>query len=152
MKKLVSLTLVTLAVALGAFAQSTGSAVSPQPPTRIRITIGEQAVTATMRNNVTAREFVASLPFTMTLSDYGKREKYGHCAVALTESPGGRQKPYQIGDIGYWSPNRDFAIFYRHDGTVMPEPGITMIGTVDGDGIKAFNVTGRVTVTFEVLP
>jgi hypothetical protein len=34
----------------------------------------------------------------------------------------------------------------------MPEPGITMIGTVDGNGVEAFNVTGRVTATFEVIP
>jgi hypothetical protein len=86
----------------------------------------------------------------MTLNDYAQREKYGHCAKPLTEVITQRQKPYKVGDIGYWSPNSDFAIFYRHDGTVMPEPGITMIGTIDS-GIEAFAVSGRVTATFEEI-
>jgi hypothetical protein len=118
---------------------------------KIRITINNRVVTATMFDNVTAREFIALLPFTMTLNDYAQREKYGHCAKPLTEVAAGRQKPYKVGDIGYWSPNSDFAVFYRHDGSVMPEPGITMIGTVDGNSVEAFNVTGRVTATFEVI-
>jgi hypothetical protein len=118
---------------------------------KIRITVGNRAVTATMLDNITAREFAALLPFTMTLNDFAAREKYGHCARPLSETVAGRQKPYKVGDIGYWSPNSDFAIFYRHDGSEIPDPGITMIGTVDNNGIEVFNVSGRVTATFEVI-
>ena len=151
MKKVFFMPLLAMTLALGVFAQSNGTTNTQKSgAVKIKITIGEKVLTATMADNVTAREFVALLPFTMTLNDYAQREKYGHFAKPLTETASGRQKPYKVGDIGYWSPNNDFAIFYRHDGSVMPEPGITMIGTVDS-GIETFAVSGRVTAPFEVL-
>jgi hypothetical protein len=149
MKKILSIVLAILV--MGAVMELNAQSSPAKTGTvKIKITIGDKAITATMLDNVTAREFVALLPFTMTLNDYARREKYGHCSKQLTEVVTNRQKPYKVGDIGYWSPNNDFAVFYRHDGTVIPEPGITIIGTID-NGIEAFAVEGRVTATFEVL-
>jgi hypothetical protein len=151
MKHIVFCLLLAVSVTLTVCAQNSGTDTTQKETNmKIKISVEGKEITTTMTDNITAREFIALLPFTMTLNDYGRREKYGHCSKPLTEVAALRQKPYKVGDIGYWSPNSDFAVFYRHDGSVMPEPGITMIGTIDS-GIETFNVTGTVTATFEVL-
>jgi hypothetical protein len=149
MRKVVLIGLLTIIVALGASGQSSGAdKIQGTEAVKIKITIGEKTLAATMADNVTAREFLELLPFSMKLNDYAGREKYGHCDNPLSEYANGRQKTYKIGDIGYWSPNNDFAIFYSHDGTEMPEPGITVIGTIDS-GIDVFDAEGAITATFE---
>ena len=49
----------------------------------------------------------------------------------------------------YWSPGPDVAIFYRHDGQEIPEPGVIVIGKTDA-GAEALDVPGSVTVTVEL--
>lgn len=41
------------------------------------------------------------------------------------------------------------AIFYRHDGEDIPDPGIIVIGKIDS-GVEALNVTGSVEVKIEL--
>ncbi|MHC5832743.1 MAG: cyclophilin-like fold protein, partial [Nostoc sp.] len=55
-----------------------------------------------------------------------------------------------IGDVIYWSPGPDVAIYYRHDGEEIPDPGIIAIGKIDA-GVEAFNVPGSVEVTIELV-
>jgi hypothetical protein len=149
MRKVFLIGLLAITIAFGASGQSNGAdKIQGAGAVKIKITIGEKALAATMADNVTAREFLELLPFSVKLNDYAGREKYGHCDKPLSEYANGRQKTYKIGDIGYWSPNSDFAIFYSHDGTEMPEPGITVIGSIDS-GIDVFDVEGAITATFE---
>jgi hypothetical protein len=54
---------------------------------KIRITINNRVVTATMFDNVTAREFIALLPFTMTLNDYAQRENTDTAQSRLPKLP-----------------------------------------------------------------
>jgi len=56
---------------------------------------------------------------------------------------------YEIGDIAFWSPGPDVAIYYRHGGDSIPDPGIIIIGKIDS-GVEALNVDGSVRVTFEL--
>jgi hypothetical protein len=42
---------------------------------KIRLTMGEKVLTATLRDNETARDFVSLLPLTLTLEDYAATEK-----------------------------------------------------------------------------
>jgi hypothetical protein len=55
---------------------------------------------------------------------------------------------YKVGDIGYWSPGHDVAIYYRQDGKRIPAPGIINIGHIEA-GIEAFEVPGSLDVTIE---
>ena len=115
---------------------------------KIRITANGKSMTATMADNETARDFVAMLPLTLAMGDLFEREKFGHLPKTLALS-GPREQTYRVGQIGYWSPKNDVAIFYRHDGQTIPEPGIIVICEVDA-GVESLDVPGRVTVTFEV--
>lgn len=115
---------------------------------KLRITANGKVMTATMADNETARDFVAMLPLTLTMDDLFGREKFATLPKAASQG-GPRQHAYRVGQIAYWSPKNDVAIFYRHDGQTVPSPGLIILGEVDA-GVEALGVSGRVTVTFEL--
>ena len=84
----------------------------------------------------------------MSLKDLFGREKFGHLQKALSED-GPRTRSYEVGDIAYWSPARDLAIYYRHDGESIPAPGVIPIAKISS-GAEVFNVPGTVKVTIEI--
>lgn len=115
---------------------------------KLKITVGGKALTATLAKNETARDFVSVLPLTLSTKDLFGREKYAALPKALSEK-GPRTRKYAVGDIAYWSPSHDIAIYYHDDGESIPSPGIIPMAKIDGDA-EAFNVTGTVKVTIEL--
>jgi hypothetical protein len=112
---------------------------------RIRVAIGDAAATGTLRGNQTARDFVSLLPLTLSMNDLFGREKYGHLPRALSAS-GGHQFTYAVGDVAYWPPAHDVAIFYADDGRrTIPRPGIVVIGEIESglDAIASAGVLSR---------
>ncbi|MGH9426135.1 MAG: cyclophilin-like fold protein, partial [Terriglobia bacterium] len=61
---------------------------------------------------------------------------------------GKRTHTYVVGQVVYWSPGPDVAIFYRQDGEKIPNPGIIVLGKIDS-GVAALDVAGSVKVTME---
>ncbi|MEG4145027.1 cyclophilin-like fold protein [Microcoleus sp. Pol12B5] len=116
---------------------------------KINIKVGDKAVTATLIDSKTTRDFVSLLPLTLTMNDLFGREKFGHLPRTISEE-GKRTKTYEVGDIIYWSPGPDVAIYYRHDGEEIPDPGIITIGKIDA-GVEAFNIPGSVNATVELI-
>ena len=112
---------------------------------KINITVSGKTLTATAMDNPTAKDFVSLLPLTMSMEDLFKREKFGHLQKALSEK-GPRKNTYEVGDIAYWSPARDLAIYYHQDGESIPAPGIIPIARING-GMEDFNVPGSVKVS-----
>jgi hypothetical protein len=135
-------------------ARNASSAIPLQPSSernqnmKISITIGGKILTATLADNATARDFVSSLPLNLSMNDLFGREKYGDLPKALSDD-GPRKNRYKVGDIAYWSPNHQFAVYYHQDGKSIPSPGIIPIAKMDG-GTEAFNVSGSVKVTIEL--
>ena len=116
---------------------------------KINIKLGDKVVTATLMDSKTTRDFVSLLPLTLTMNDLFGREKFAHLPKAISKE-GERTKTYEVGDIIYWSPGSDVAIFYRHDGQEIPDPGIIAIGKIDA-GVEAFKVPGSVKATVELI-
>ena len=116
---------------------------------KIRLSIDNKVLTGTLADNKTARDFVSLLPLTLTMNDLFGREKFGHLPRAISEE-GKRTHTYAIGDIAYWSPGPDVAIYYQQDGEKIPDPGIIAIGKIDS-GVEALNVRGSVKVTMELM-
>jgi hypothetical protein len=114
---------------------------------KIRIKVADKAIIATVANNETARDFVSVLPLSVSMSDLFGREKYGDLPKALSEN-GPSKNSYEVGDIAYWSPDRQFAVYYHQDGQKIPSPGIIPIARIDA-GTEAFNVPGALKVTIE---
>lgn len=117
--------------------------------TKITLRVGDKALTATLIDSKTTRDFVSLLPLTLTMNDLFDREKFAHLPRAISTG-GKRTHKYEVGNIAYWSPGPDLAIFYRNDGEKIPNPGIIVIGTIDS-GMEAFNVPGSVKVKIELL-
>ena len=115
---------------------------------KININISGKILTATLADNATARDFASVLPLNVSMNDLFGREKYGDLPKALSEN-GPRKSKYEVGDIAYWSPDHQFAVYYHQDGEAIPSPGIIPIAKIDA-GSEAFNVRGSVKVTIEL--
>ena len=115
---------------------------------KIRLKIKDRVLSATLVDSKTTRDFVSLLPLTLTMNDLFGREKYGHLPRELSEG-GERTHTYEVGEVVYWSPGPDVAIFYRHDRQSIPDPGIIVIGKIDS-GVEALNLDGPVRVTIEL--
>ena len=116
---------------------------------KIRLALPDKTLTATLNDSESSRDFASLLPLTLTLRDLFGREKYARLPRALAES-GDRRHAYEVGQVIYWSPGPDVAVYYRDDGETIPAPGILVLGTVDAS-VEALNVPGSVRVTIELV-
>jgi hypothetical protein len=119
--------------------------MSEQGGTNLRIEAGDTILSATLIDSATSRDLASLLPLTLTMNDLFGREKFGRLPRPL--APGGEQtQVYGVGDIAYWSPGPDVAIFYRHDSHQIPDPGIVVVAKVT-EGIEPLAVDGALPVT-----
>src|SRR6186997_3614858 len=100
---------------------------NPGVEARVRITVGDTSIEATLADSEAARDFTSLLPLTLSMNDLFRREKFAALPRAISEQ-GKRTHNYAVGTIGYWAPGPDVAIFYRHDGERIPAPGLIIIG------------------------
>jgi len=96
-----------------------------QEPTdvRIRMTFNDLSLTAMLYDNPSARDLTSMLPLHLRIEDYGSNEKIVHLPRNLTEDgsgPFGNERP---GDLCYFKPWGNLALFYdeyRWDGLIRP--------------------------------
>lgn len=113
----------------------------------IQLKVQNEAMTATMIDSPTARDFVSRLPLTVTLEDYVGTEKIHYLPLRLSTggAPAGSD-PF-VREIAYYAPWGNLAIFYKESGYAN---GLIILGKIDGD-IKVLNVTGSVNATIELV-
>jgi hypothetical protein len=140
-----------ISAAIAALAVIVIATAAAQPNTmKIRLTLDNgKAITATLIDSETTRDFLSLLPLTLTMNDLFGREKFFHLPRAISEG-GKRTRTYEVGDVIYWSPGPDVAVYYRHDGQSIPSPGIIAIGKIDS-GVEALDVPGSVRATIELI-
>lgn len=114
---------------------------------KIRIRIGEKVVTATLNHSQTARDFVSLLPLTLTLEDYAKTEKISYLPRKLSTKGAPAGSDPSIGDIAYYAPWGNLAIFYKNGSY---SNGLIILGKIDGD-MEALNVPGTTKATIELV-
>ena len=110
----------------------------------VRIRIGEQSLDATLADTPTVRDFVSLLPLELEMEDYAATEKIGYLPRKLdTSSAPAGTKPRK-GDLSYYAPWGNVALFYRDFDY---SPGLVKLGTIDteSDVIRQLSA-GRVTV------
>ena len=126
------------------------SGQQPQDETAIRITIGGQELKGVLYNGPMAQQFIAQLPQTITMSNYGGREVYGGIDRPITVEGEGQLR-FDDGDITYCPSNNTAAIFYNQS----DRPDLTMtvypIGKVTSDLSIFPDLPSRVEITFEVI-
>ena len=112
---------------------------------KIRLTFNGQSITATLDDSPTTRDFISLLPLTLTFEDYAKTEKIAYLPRTLSEEGAPAGMDPSIGDITYYAPWGNLALFYRDFDYAK---GLIKLGSLDED-TEAFNVTGSVTVSLE---
>jgi hypothetical protein len=98
---------------------------------RLKITVGNTVLFATVIDSEATKDFITLLPVTVRTSDYANREKYWHLSRSLSIKAE-LQNTYERGDLGFWLPNNDMALFYRHGTDTEPQSseGSPLAGTV----------------------
>jgi hypothetical protein len=63
---------------------------------KIRITLNDKTITATLIDSETTRDFISLLPLTLTMNDLFGREKFGQLPRSISEG-GKRTRTYEVG-------------------------------------------------------
>jgi len=118
---------------------------SETPAMKIRLTVDGRSLSATLLDSPTARDFLSLLPLTLTLEDYAATEKIAYLPRKLSKEGAPAGVDPAVGDITYYAPWGNLALFYRDFGYAK---GLIKLGSIDM-GAHLFNVAGSVTVTIE---
>ncbi|WKZ58854.1 MAG: cyclophilin-like fold protein [Cyclobacteriaceae bacterium] len=110
---------------------------------KLIITIGDKKAEAILYDNPASRDFVSLLPLTLTLDDYAQTEKVATLPkkLSLENAPSGFKAA--MGDITYYSPWGNMALFYE----AFPyAPGLVSLGKITS-GMENFKVKGSLKIT-----
>lgn len=115
---------------------------------KLKISFGDMELTATLYDNPTSRDLISMLPITTVLEDYASNEKIFYPERKLTKdgAPGGYDP--SKGDITYYAPWGDVAIFYKDFNY---STGLIGLGKIDDNGIEKLHSVGNQPVTFELI-
>jgi hypothetical protein len=107
---------------------------SPRPMeeatmTRIHVIVGDETLSATLDDTPVGRDFAALLPLELSLSDYNATEKVADLPRELDTSDAPGSYAPRAGDITYYAPWGNLAIFYKPFRT---STGLVRLGAFDG--------------------
>jgi hypothetical protein len=113
----------------------------------ISLTVGSTAHRATLRDTPAGRDFAALLPLSLTLRDFAGTEKISDLPSRLStaEAPAGAAA--DGGDIAFYAPWGNLAIFYRPSGYAQ---GLIVFGRLETGMDHLAAATGDVPVTIAV--
>lgn len=114
---------------------------------KIKIMIGDTALAATLYDNPTTRDFISLLPLYLTLEDYAGTEKISYLPKKLLTDDAPSVFDPSVGDITYYAPWGNLAIFYNDFGYAN---GLIKLGKMD-QGIEELNKASSLNVSIELI-
>lgn len=114
---------------------------------KIRMHVDGRVVTATLHDNASTRDFAALLPLSLKLTDYARIERIAHLPRKLTTEGGTVGVPVKAGDIAYYAPWGNLAIF-AENGDCDYSRDLVRLGNVE-TGFSALQRPGPLNVTIE---
>lgn len=115
---------------------------------KIAIIHEDQRLTATLTYTPAARHFAELLPLSLTLTDYAATEKVADLPATLPTQGSPKGMDPDVGDLTYYAPWGNLAIFYRDFGYAN---GLIALGRIEG-GLGFLQRPGPIAVRFERLP
>jgi hypothetical protein len=112
----------------------------------LRLTVGRAVIRATMLDSETTRDFISLLPLTLTLSDYAQTEKVSDLPRRLSMAGAPEGVNPDVGDIAYYAPWGNLAIYYRDFGY---SRGLVKLGSIDSGIQELTAMSGDFSVTIE---
>ena len=113
----------------------------------IKMTIAGQIIMATLEESHSARDFFAMLPLTLPLEDYASTEKIAYLPRKLTTQDAPKGIDPDAGDITYYAPWGNLAIFYRDFGY---STGLIKLGRIES-GLTHLTTTPSASITIEAI-
>jgi hypothetical protein len=114
---------------------------------KICMTVEGTPLTATLEDSAAARDFASLLPLSLTLTDYAATEKVSDLPRRLSTEGAPPGSDPDVGDITYYAPWGNLAVFYRDFGY---SKGLVKLGRLDA-GVEALQRPGSLRVTIERL-
>jgi hypothetical protein len=139
---------ITAAVLLSAPASAETPSVEPPKGTamtRIHVIVGKETLSATLGDTPAGRDFAALLPLELSLSDYHATEKVADLPRKLDTTDAPASYSRKTGDITYYAPWGNLAIFYKPFRT---SRGLVRLDAFDGS-IDALLKSGAIPVRIE---
>jgi hypothetical protein len=128
-----------------AFAQNEATSMERESFMKIRLVVENAVVEAILDDNAASRDFAAMLPLDVTLSDYHQTEKIADLPSTLSTDGAPDGIDPAIGDITYYAPWGNLAVFYRDFGYAR---GLIRLGRIDS-GIETLIKQGELRVRIE---
>jgi hypothetical protein len=114
---------------------------------KIRIDVEGATITGMLEDNATGRDFASLLPLTVNLEDYNGTEKITYLPKKLSTEGAPAGFDPSIGDITYYAPWGNMAIFYRD---FRYSSGLIKLGAIESGG-AALNRSGSMRATIELV-
>lgn len=112
----------------------------------IQLTMNGQVLSATLEDSAAGRDFLSLLPLTLDLEDYASTEKIAQLPRKLSTAGAPAGITPAIGDITYYAPWGNLAIFYKGFGHAN---GLVKLGRINGD-IQVLRGRGPLKARIEV--
>lgn len=109
----------------------------------IRIKAGQTVLTARLEDSPTARDFAAMLPLNLTLKDYASTEKVADLPRKLSTDGAPDGVDPELGDIAYYAPWGNLALYYRDFGY---SRGLVRLGRIETGAEQLRSLEGTVTI------
>lgn len=115
----------------------------------VTLTAHDRVLTVRLDDSPAARDFVALLPLELVLSDYNQTEKIADLPASLSREGSARGVAPMAGDLAYYAPWGNLAIFYKD---FRHSPGLIRLGRIEGDSAEISSLEGRVRIALRGHP
>lgn len=139
--------LFTLIFAVASSTQAQSIPQENKPMYRIQIILGEHVIIGSLDGNPTVRDFVKQLPLTLEFEDYGSTEKIAYPPNKLTAQGAPAGIDPSIGDIAYYAPWGNLALFYNDFGY---SKGLIRLGRIT-NGAEHLKYPGTKQATIKLI-
>jgi hypothetical protein len=102
--------------------------------------LGSTLITATLADGAAARDFASMLPLVVTLEDYASSEKIADLPKRLSTEGEPSGSEASAGDIAYYAPWGNLAIFYKGSGFAK---GLIRLGQIDTGAEALLSADGK---------
>jgi hypothetical protein len=110
---------------------------------QIRIRAGARILTARLEDSAAARDFAALLPLELSLRDYASTEKIADLPRQLSTEGAPPGVDPEAGDIAYYAPWGNLAIYYRDFGY---SRGLVRLGRIEAGAEAPSSLDGPVII------
>lgn len=114
----------------------------------IQIKVGDKAYACELNGNDAAKDFASKLPLKLKFEDFGSTERISYLPKSLSLGSAPRSCDPQKGDITYYVPWGNLAVFVRD---FRPANDLVPLGKLSPEALRAIQESGSHDVEFSLV-